>query len=52
MRSPVLTCWLFLRLIWGRIFIPVLYIDTQQKFFPPPRRTVYKKALADYFFRN
>jgi hypothetical protein len=50
MRSPLITIWLYVRLLWGGIFSPVVIYS--QKFFPPPRRVSYKKGLADYFFQN
>jgi hypothetical protein len=52
MRSPLLTCWLFVKLIWGGILYPMLDFYPHTKFFPTPKRANYKKALADYFFKN
>jgi len=52
MRSPLLTCWLFVKLIWGRILYPMLDVYPYNKFSPTPKRSIYKKALADYFFKN
>jgi len=40
------------RLSWGRLIDPIYQRKLFVRFFPTPRKSVYKKALADYFFKN
>ncbi len=40
------------RLSWGEFSSPLHWRNSFLKFFPPPRKSVYKQGLANYFFRN
>jgi len=41
------------RLSWGQLFLnPLMGERTRRRLFPPPIIFIYKKSLADYFFRN
>jgi len=51
-RELFLTTFLFSKLTMGRLLNPTLFPVYLHKFFPTPRKSVYKKSLADYFFGN
>lgn len=44
--------WVIARLSWGAFNSPLYWRRHIRQFFPPPRRSIYKQALIDYFFRN
>lgn len=51
-RDSLIPVMLFLRLTSGRLLNPALFPVYLPKFFPTPKRAVYKKSLAEYFFSN
>ncbi|RMG64198.1 MAG: hypothetical protein D6715_10090 [Calditrichaeota bacterium] len=51
-RRPLATLMVVIRLTLTEPLVPVFWKLHLQRFFPPARKTVYKKGLADYFFRN
>ncbi len=51
-RRPLATLLVVLRLSLSEPLAPVFWRLRLQRFFPPARKTVYRKGLADYFFRN
>ncbi len=52
LREFFLTTVLFGRLTMGEVLNPVLFPVFFRKFFPTPRKAVYRKNLANYFFEN
>ncbi len=52
MRYSLLAMFISMRLAWGRLLSPMIMREYLPRFFPPPRKAVYKKGLANYFFRN
>ncbi|GAB4374385.1 MAG: hypothetical protein Kow0042_18950 [Calditrichia bacterium] len=52
MREPLVTLFITIRLLWGRLLHPLLFSLNSYKYYPTPRRTVYKKHLCDFFFLN
>jgi len=52
MRFSMLTFLLTLRLMVGRLINPEIISLNHPKFFPTPRKAVYKKGLLRYFFMN
>lgn len=52
MRLKMAVLFVFARLSWGNLLSPLYQKNTLRKMFPPPRKSVYKKGLVDYFFKN
>jgi len=52
MRSQVTTLLVIARLSWGELLSPLNWTHNFIKIFPPPRKSVYKQGLVNYFFRN
>ena len=38
------------RLSWGEFSSPLHWKNNLVRFFPPPRRSIYKQAMFQYFF--
>ncbi len=51
-RSRLATVLVVARLSWGELMSPLHWYHNFTKIFPPPRKSVYKQGLANYFFRN
>ncbi len=43
---------MFARLCWGSLVSPLYWRNYVMKFFPPPRKSVYKQLLTNSFSRN
>ncbi|MEJ2636864.1 MAG: hypothetical protein P8184_16440 [Calditrichia bacterium] len=52
MKFSLLAIFISFRLAWGRVMNPLMIPANLPKIFPPARRAVYKKSLANYFFNN
>lgn len=52
MRSRVTTLLVIARLSWGELLSPLTWYHNFTKLFPPPRKSVHKQGLVNYFFRN
>jgi len=52
MRLKVAELLVIARLSWGGFVSPLYWKHNFIKFFPPPKKAVYKEILANYFFRN
>ncbi|MCB0303599.1 MAG: hypothetical protein KDI38_07465 [Calditrichaeota bacterium] len=51
MRLRMAALLVIARLSWGEFLSPLHWQNNVVKFFPPPRRSIYKQALFSYFFR-
>jgi hypothetical protein len=52
MRSQLTTLLFIARLSWGELLSPLNWTYNLIKIFPPPRKSVYKQGVVNYFFRN
>ena len=52
MRSYLAKMLVIARLSWGELLSPLNWYYNSTKIFPPPRKSIYKRGLANYFFRN
>ncbi len=52
MRFSFLTLLVSVRLAWGDLMAPLFIEKNFRKFFPPPRKAVFKKVLTNYFMQN
>lgn len=52
MKSHLAKLLVIARLTWGDLMSPLNWYYNSTKLFPPPRKSVYKKGLVNYFFRN
>ena len=52
LRAKMAAVLVIYRLSWGEFISPLYWKNHIVKFFPPPKKAVYKQILANYFFRN
>jgi hypothetical protein len=52
LRAKMTALMVVYRLSWGAFVSPLYWKNHVVKFFPPPKKSVYKQILANYFFRN
>jgi hypothetical protein len=52
LRAKMTALMVIYRLSWGEFVSPLYWKNHFVKFFPPPKKSVYKQILANYFFRN
>ncbi|RMH98612.1 MAG: hypothetical protein D6681_11775 [Calditrichaeota bacterium] len=52
MWAKMAMLWVMARLTWGEMNSPLYWRRHLVKFFPPPKKAVFKELLTYYFSRN